>query len=632
MVFERAQWIWAKEKFLRHEYADFKADFSIEQINNSKLRICAKTDYAVWINGLLAGFNQYPDFPDLKIYDEYDLSAYIRTGVNTLSILSVAYNSETFSRITDGKGIIFEIENNGKVELYSDEHVLSRIDKNYKSGDVKEISMQLGYSFEYDFGGGDFMQGDGFVPSFICGAKTKFAIRPVKKLKATSISGRHISNGLYDFGRVMAGYLSFEIYAECECELTVSYGEHILDGGIRQKIGSRDFSAVFHLKKGINVFDEYFLRFGLRYLQFSLNKSDNDNDIKILRAQIRESTYPLTVNTMNLSKVRQQIYSVSAATLVNCMHEHYEDCPWREQAQYTMDSRSQMLCGYYAFSELEFPRACLMQMIHYLNDDGYIPMTTPTHMQKTISSFNLVFFLALKEYVSHSGDESIIKQTKSNCEKVLQKFISRLKDSLVPDDSNVWNFFEWSDGLEDNGFFAGEMRDRFSLPLNCWLIIALNSYAELLCRIGDDGEKYRKISEQIKAKLVDFFDECDGLYYTYRSGDGKFYHKAEYTQFLALYAGVPVDRKSLIERVLKSKSIVPMSLASYIYRYEVLLGEGGYKNFVLSEVDSVWGKMISEGATTFWETTAGAADFCGAGSLCHGWSSIPIFVYKKCSE
>lgn len=32
---------------------------------------------------------------------------------------------------------------------------------------------------------------------------------------------------------------------------------------------------------------------------------------------------------------------------------------------------------------------------------------------------------------------------------------------------------------------------------------------------------------------------------------------------------------------------------------------------------------------TFWETELGAADFGGAGSLCHGWSAIPVY-YLQC--
>jgi len=40
-----------------------------------------------------------------------------------------------------------------------------------------------------------------------------------------------------------------------------------------------------------------------------------------------------------------------------------------------------------------------------------------------------------------------------------------------------------------------------------------------------------------------------------------------------------------------------------------------------------WTPMVFAGATTFWETPRGAADFDHAGSLCHGWSALPVYYY-----
>jgi hypothetical protein len=39
--------------------------------------------------------------------------------------------------------------------------------------------------------------------------------------------------------------------------------------------------------------------------------------------------------------------------------------------------------------------------------------------------------------------------------------------------------------------------------------------------------------------------------------------------------------------------------------------------------------MLQKDATTFWETALGDNDFDGAGSLCHGWSALPIYYYHK---
>ena len=47
---------------------------------------------------------------------------------------------------------------------------------------------------------------------------------------------------------------------------------------------------------------------------------------------------------------------------------------------------------------------------------------------------------------------------------------------------------------------------------------------------------------------------------------------------------------------------------------------------VLAGIEATWGKMLDAGATTFWETIKGASDFSNAGSLCHGWSAVPVYV------
>ena len=67
-----------------------------------------------------------------------------------------------------------------------------------------------------------------------------------------------------------------------------------------------------------------------------------------------------------------------------------------------------------------------------------------------------------------------------------------------------------------------------------------------------------------------------------------------------------------------------------IYVYEALLKQGNqYKNYVQAEIERIWGKMLAAGATTFWETEAGADDFNFAGSLCHGWSAVPIYIWGR---
>ena len=63
--------------------------------------------------------------------------------------------------------------------------------------------------------------------------------------------------------------------------------------------------------------------------------------------------------------------------------------------------------------------------------------------------------------------------------------------------------------------------------------------------------------------------------------------------------------------------------------YDALLSvdRGLYTPFVLNEIRRRYLIMLDQGATTVWEDDEGAAAFDNAGSLCHGWSGIPIYYF-----
>ena len=77
-------------------------------------------------------------------------------------------------------------------------------------------------------------------------------------------------------------------------------------------------------------------------------------------------------------------------------------------------------------------------------------------------------------------------------------------------------------------------------------------------------------------------------------------------------------------------TIVPNTLSMNSFRFDALLiaDKDTYAPVILSELDREYLRMLRAGATTFWETAIGAEDFDGAGSLCHGWSALPIYYYE----
>ena len=49
----------------------------------------------------------------------------------------------------------------------------------------------------------------------------------------------------------------------------------------------------------------------------------------------------------------------------------------------------------------------------------------------------------------------------------------------------------------------------------------------------------------------------------------------------------------------------------------------------LSDIRADYGMMLTNGATSTWETIKGREDFLNAGSLCHAWTATPIYIFHK---
>jgi hypothetical protein len=108
----------------------------------------------------------------------------------------------------------------------------------------------------------------------------------------------------------------------------------------------------------------------------------------------------------------------------------------------------------------------------------------------------------------------------------------------------------------------------------------------------------------------------------------------EYTALgnsLAVLAGLTSSTESeTICQKLVGGGVSECSLSMKIFTYDALLAtdKGKYEPWVLQEIRREYGKMIEQG-TTVWETAEGASAFDNAGSLCHGWSSIPLMYLAK---
>jgi len=677
-MFKNADWIWHKNTAAPDEYIDFKLCFNADIKKSYILHLSCDTNYAIYKGDSLVAFGQYGDYPDYKVYDSVNLDKFTENGENEfiISVWYVGIDSQTY--IKKPAGLIFKLEEDGKEILCSSADIKSRISGGFIPHSCERITVQLGLTYSYDTN----KLPEFFFKSRVIDASKKLYPRPIKKLtlengfdvnviqkgsycltngknaaeqmlfaSLSNRTSREITeklpvalnteigfDGVYliaDMGRETAGLLEFSVTVDSDCDILIGWGEHLADGRCRTAIGDRNFSCRYKAKSGENYFLNPFLRIGCRYLQIFIASSSAE----INKLTIRETLYPLTVKEYRGNNLlRRTIYDVCVNTLRQCMHEHYEDCPWREQALYTLDSRNQMLCGYYAFGETRFARACLNLISYGRRPDGILSLCYPAGHDVPIPAFSLIYPIQMREYMDYSSDLEFIEEKYSFLKNLTDFFTSRSRaDGLIPCfcGNGEWNFYEWAEGLDGYETISSTT---YEAPLNAFLSLALENMAQIAERLGKkaDAENYLKAKILINKALSDtFFDKKIGLFRSFNDRRTDEYSMLTNSLCLLCGAAENLDKTEILkvltfENDKKAVKIIPNTISMNCFRFDALLKENRekYAPIILDEIDRTYLTMLREGATAFWETAKGYEDFEGAASLCHGWSALPVYYYS----
>ncbi len=623
-VFNQAHWIWLNKKAGKDEYGEFFASF-LASMSRTVCRISCDGDYTLFINGKYVASNQYGDFEHYKIYDEIEITDCLQLGNNELSLLVWHFGEDSQRYVNAQAGVIFEIEQDGNILVTSDEKILCRKHGGYLNGYGKKITAQLGLSFLYD---ARKENDDECVLATLVGKKCEFYKRPTQKLqllapKRTTVLKKQGNYYLVDLGEETVGLPTLEFVSQVEQRILVAWGEDLQDGHVRRLIDGRDFSFEYIAKKGKNSYTNYMLRLGCRYMELYAKQA-----IELKYLGLIPQIYPVQETAFfTENSLDRKIYDICVKTLKLSMMEHYVDTPWREQCLYAFDSRNQMLCGYYAFKNgnAEYARANLLLMSKDRREDGLLSICYPCGMDLTIPSFSLYYFMAVREYIEHTGDSSLGEEVYEKLILIIEAFLKNKHDGLMHtfEGINHWNFYDWSEYLE------GKLHEydtiHSDLMINALFIIALENLRVIAEKINNPFA-YDEILTEIKTNAKKAFYDVETGAYSLTKGGKEF---TALGNALSILSGLTDNADALCERIAHGE-FSDCSLSMKCFKYDALLltDKEKWQGYVLDEIRKDYKKMLDTGASSVWETMDGASAFDNAGSLCHGWSAIPVYYYK----
>lgn len=648
-----ASWIWVDGiRSNRNVFALFRKRFVGG--DGARIRVSVCGNYVAFVNGHVAAFGQYTDFPDRKTYTETDISR-LCSGDDELMV-SVHYSGNGFTSHFDGEpGLWAEIEVGGEIVATTDASWEVVPDVRYSFGDRPIISGSLNYTFEFNATCSlppwaqaiVFQQRETFPsprpvePCVDAGFAVGSLVRSGLLLRQDNAVplGPHFSsdildppngaNGIYalfDLGEECTGLLQLDVEAEEGTVFEIAHGEYVADGRIPPAVAGpneRTASVDRYIAcAGRQTFVQYLRRLGCRYIE--VHAIGNPAAARIISAGLRVvelpgmATPPFECSDPFFVKAHE----ISARTLRLCLHEKFENCPWREQSICAYDARNQQLFGYLLWGNYDKAAAMIRLFAQAQRGNGFILAATPFSGKLWIPMFTFTWMASIYEYELHSGDTALFDELRPLVADMLAKILAHKCGDLYspPDDEGVWNYCE-SSAME----YCANPPNAF---YNLYLREALLRVATLLEWRGheDEAEPLRVEAERV-GLVADarFFDPARGGYLD-SLADAAVTSAPLFGHVQSLFLAhgiVPSDRVRGVIDGIRSGAFRFQSLASlpYLIRGIMRCGTRDDMEWLHAKMKSLYGAMVEVGDTTWWEDALGRGYAGGRGSLCHGWSA-----------
>ena len=371
------------------------------------------------------------------------------------------------------------------------------------------------------------------------------------------------------------------------------------------------------------TYEPYWFR-TFRYVQLKIETADAP--LTITDFSYRATGYPLEVKTTGQTSdpIFAPIWDISVRTLARCMHETYMDCPFYEQLQYAMDSRSEILYTYAVSADDRLARQAMEAFRRSQRPDGLVHADAPTVKSNVIPAFSIYYLLMVHDHMMYFGDKALVRQHLPAIDGVLgffdrnltaQGLVGKIGGPILR--HRYWSFIDWA-GAWDSGVPGAYGKGGGSLTMESLLYLyGLQKAAELADFAGraDTAAEYRQratvLSDAIRA-------HCFGRYNgtpLVQDGPGVEEYSV-HCQVFAILTGL-VDAaagRQMLETTVGKDNIPQASVAFMFYLFRALERCGWYEK--TDELWNVWRQMVNDHLTTCVENDTDAR------SDCHAWGSL----------
>ena len=307
-----------------------------------------------------------------------------------------------------------------------------------------------------------------------------------------------------------------------------------------------------------------------------------------------------------------KMHEVAVRTLARCSDEFLIDGIKRDRLPWGGDLAVSLLADAYIYGDAEVVRRSLSVLDAFESDvNGLI-------------TYSMWLIISHDFYQLYFGDSQFLKDRWWRIKWRIENLIERTDPKTGFVVKEVKNpFIDWAAPESLTAMHA------------IWFG-ALEAAARLADRVGDSRAKdYRALAVKVRDSVNRLsWDEARGIYRA--NPDGKPVFGRQANVYAIIFGVADSSRAKLIGDELARNDLPPVG-TPYVFGWElVALARTGHQQAFFDGLERVFGGMLDQGATTFWEGYDAAAKGDGhyafynrkwGKSLCHAWSAWPAILF-----
>ena len=673
-------WIWLKNSVSVQEtpiFACFRKEIVLSSIPGSfPVRICADGRYKLYCNGAFCEAGPCKSDNSVRYYDEVELAPYLHTGKNVVAILVLHYpaqqcNHSVFCTPTPGvwlqsltcdplSGISLlqadsswqAVQDIGR-RIVSENPFFAPLQIYEACTPCKEISGWTSPDFTCNWPHAVEYDVQDLSPILYLNALKP---RPIPFLRRTrrafskssfplQVAPYSTTSVVLDAGELTTGYLFLRLVGGTDAEIELLQAECYVQKAPLHHDNYRD-----HPEKGdrtdssglLTGYSDHYTVLGtgsescpeeyepfwfrtFRYIQISI--TTKAEPLTVLNLDYDETGYPLDVQTHveTSDPEMSRIWDISERSLRRCMHETYEDCPYYEQMQYAMDSRSQILFTYATAADDRLARQCMEAFRRSVRPNGLLNASYPNIGNNIIPGFSVYYIGMLYDHMMYFGDAALLCRYLPTVDGILSYFHNHLTpQGLVDKIGDIdaphpqWSFIDWAKEW-DNTRGVPPATLQGSLTMESLLYLLGLQYATAICRyLGQEqtAERYQRRADTLRQSINRYCRNSDG---TYRDGP----HAQQLSQHCQVFAVLTntctqeEGRANLLQTLTHPEQYAQCSVAMMPYLFRALEQCDLYDQ--TQALWAPWRKMLEYHLTTC------AEDLLRQRSDCHAWGALALY-------